>query len=57
LPPLCWAGRPASAGPEFPATLGAALKMNQKNEKFTGDQKANELLARQPREPFAFRVA
>jgi len=31
--------------------------MNQKNEKFTGDQKANELLARQPREPFAFRVA
>jgi predicted dehydrogenase len=40
-----------------PATLGAALKMNQKHEKFAGDQKANELLARQPREPFAFRVA
>jgi len=38
-----------------PATLGLVLKMN--NNKFTGDEKATELLARQPRDPFAFRVA
>jgi predicted dehydrogenase len=40
-----------------PATLGTVLVMNKNKEKFTGDQKASELLARQPREPFAFLVA
>jgi hypothetical protein len=35
-----------------PATLGAVLKMDPQNERFVGNQIANQLLARQYRKPF-----
>jgi hypothetical protein len=34
------------------ATLGAVLKMNTKEEKFTNNRAANKLLTRDYREPF-----
>ena len=35
-----------------PATLGAALKMDPKTERFTGNSEANQLLTREYRKPF-----
>jgi hypothetical protein len=42
---------------QTPATLGAVLKMNDVNNNFVGNDFANALLARPPRQPFALRVA
>jgi len=40
-----------------PATLGAVLKMDPASEKFIDSKKANNLLAREPREPYVIKVA